>query len=1085
MRLGRADWQLWPTIAAVVVAGAVVTYRLPGAPLVPFWLSVSLFGGVWIAVDPRFGALQARMRRLLVMYAVLMPVALLSTQFAARRQATAAHLQYRGVQLELADSVSIGSGAVEVDIRFPTLSESQLPWRLALYRGESGWSVDAPVGAELVKIHTGDNDGAWSSSYEAVNGVVLEEDGDRAVVLGPEGQPVDTLVLRTDEGPRRLVTSRGPYGLDPPDGRIEHRYERMLDAGTRLGALPGDRPSDLLVDQLVRVQRIPADHAVGPSTVGWLGRATDRLPGGEGRRRVLVSATAPFRIADPAGPGAPEYPLRDSTRIEVRHDGGRWAFDVEVQRATALAREGLSVRFVRNPRPMDTPLPTGTSCPDGVACGLLSLRRLPTPIPHISLETAGFDGSRYGLLARLVDEDGGITAFLPRESMEVEEEGRGVSAIPVHAYAAEAADTLPTHLRPGYAVLVSSSSKLLDEPLPLLFAALGVFFLLLLVTVAAGASTPEAPPGAWEHRRWALVLGVNAVLSLLLVRLVFGARVSFFEPYLEAGLETAIGLVVASAVVCVGLLGWSGWAPRTLAFVKGHDSPRSAFRALVDGAPSALASFGTGMGGTRSALLLLGGLSAGFIFMTSPRALLFGAVCGTAVVGVWYAVAWVGAFSAPTHHTYPGSAFEVVQYSDWRTADPNRFPRAEAALALMALLWAVILIDVALGLLMLAIALLGARRLGGRGKELREALGTRTALMLGASTVALGVIAEVGSNGAVSAFLLVTLLVLLSVRFGRRLAADHAAGGRSSGGEQVGNVRTLALVLGPVVLLLPLALIDMGLLLVMILPIALAPLMAMGWRRLRLVHWGVVGVSALLLGLLVVRVLAPDLSALQASSEVGTEVKTERFEELQTIFGVRLPLIDGSMNRVAARAVAARAASQSAAEELLLWARPGPARDLLIPSIEQAWASRAYAASGAGGEGMGEAPVGLGIAEAVSYAENTFSVFVLYEHGFVAGAMVLLQYGLIAFAVLMILTATRESRDSQRAGQALFVAGVLIVVMPACYVALSNIGVLPITGQNMPFLGLNAWSDVTLCAAVIGVLMMGCMQTEMQAGGPV
>jgi hypothetical protein len=30
----------------------------------------------------------------------------------------------------------------------------------------------------------------------------------------------------------------------------------------------------------------------------------------------------------------------------------------------------------------------------------------------------------------------------------------------------------------------------------------------------------------------------------------------------------------------------------------------------------------------------------------------------------------------------------------------------------------------------------------------------------------------------------------------------------------------------------------------------------------------------------------------------------------------------------------------------------------------------------------------------------------------------------------------------------------------------------------MPFLGLNAWSDVTLCAGVVGILITGAIRTE-------
>jgi hypothetical protein len=49
-------------------------------------------------------------------------------------------------------------------------------------------------------------------------------------------------------------------------------------------------------------------------------------------------------------------------------------------------------------------------------------------------------------------------------------------------------------------------------------------------------------------------------------------------------------------------------------------------------------------------------------------------------------------------------------------------------------------------------------------------------------------------------------------------------------------------------------------------------------------------------------------------------------------------------------------------------------------------------------------------------------------------------------------------------------------VIPASYVALSNLGIVPITGQNMPFLGLNAWSDVALVAGAIGIIITGAMR---------
>jgi hypothetical protein len=204
--------------------------------------------------------------------------------------------------------------------------------------------------------------------------------------------------------------------------------------------------------------------------------------------------------------------------------------------------------------------------------------------------------------------------------------------------------------------------------------------------------------------------------------------------------------------------------------------------------------------------------------------------------------------------------------------------------------------------------------------------------------------------------------------------------------------------------------------------------------------------------------------------------RAERFEEMQSIFGMRF----GSLERAAARAVAAR--DQEAAEQLLVSARPGNARDLLLPSIEQAWASRAYAAAGPLGVGLGAAPIGRGIAEAVSYAENSYAVYVLHEHGVLGGVAVMLAYLTFAVAVMLLVRATPEPTESLRASRAMFLVAALVVTVPAVYVALSNVGAVPITGQNMPFLGLNSWSDVTLCAGVVGILVTGAIRTESGSG---
>jgi len=43
---------------------------------------------------------------------------------------------------------------------------------------------------------------------------------------------------------------------------------------------------------------------------------------------------------------------------------------------------------------------------------------------------------------------------------------------------------------------------------------------------------------------------------------------------------------------------------------------------------------------------------------------------------------------------------------------------------------------------------------------------------------------------------------------------------------------------------------------------------------------------------------------------------------------------------------------------------------------------------------------------------------------------------------------------------------VLWLALPAVYVAASNLALVPLTGQNMPFLGLNSWADVVLVSGL-------------------
>ena len=56
---------------------------------------------------------------------------------------------------------------------------------------------------------------------------------------------------------------------------------------------------------------------------------------------------------------------------------------------------------------------------------------------------------------------------------------------------------------------------------------------------------------------------------------------------------------------------------------------------------------------------------------------------------------------------------------------------------------------------------------------------------------------------------------------------------------------------------------------------------------------------------------------------------------------------------------------------------------------------------------------------------------------------------------------------------ALTVGGILWLTIPAVYVAASNLALVPLTGQNMPFLGLNSWADVVLVSGLATGLVLG------------
>jgi hypothetical protein len=737
------------------------------------------------------------------------------------------------------------------------------------------------------------------------------------------------------------------------------------------------------------------------------------------------------------------------------------------------------------------------SCQPGAACGAISLRRLPPPVAHIALDLAGFDPERFGLLGVVRVAGEGYEVVLPRQTLLVERGRPRPVAVPVTALG-QAEDAAADDDAPTYWVLLSATGEG-DNMLKVTLIGAGLALLLGALYSAVRTVSVRGSARLTLVQERAIAAGLTALLGLMLTRVTVGARVAFFDPFLERGIGTAVGLCVAIAVVIVGLLTWSAWLPPFMAGARSAFAGQVSPGRLLRGAwlwAERLGGEAVKPAGLQT--LAFAAPSLALLTLTTGAAPWQGLLTGAVVLLVWVCVAWVVAFTGSHFDTYERGAHSVVeQLSPPRpipAAPANsasfsatvrrlfvRVPELNIIVAFAALLVAHMLPRIALtaaaAVLIAALVVIVHRRRGtkhgGQPDHVAAAAGVAA---FGACIAALRLASE---NGSLGAFILVVFVALASVRIGRGVGARLEARARAS--SEVRGIEWLAealLLTTPLFLLLPLAGIDMGLVLVLVIPLGFATLLATGARAAgrRLV---VPAAAMLLLVLLGWQVVFPSLRPIRDAGSHAAQA--EAFDRMSTLAGARLPFLSTPLDRAAARSVATR--DRPLAEALLVAAGPGTARDLLVPSIEQIWGTRAYASAGLWGEGLGQAAIGgRGVAETVSYAENTFAVFVLAEHGAVGGMLVLALYGLLTIAVAVLILGRSGGTPSYRASRALFLVAALIVAIPACYVALSNVGVVPITGQNMPFLGLNAWSDVAICAGVIGILITGTLRGLEEAG---
>src|SRR6185437_15026514 len=444
-------------------------------------------------------------------------------------------------------------------------------------------------------------------------------------------------------------------------------------------------------------------------------------------------------------------------------------------------------------------------------------------------------------------------------------------------------------------------------------------------------STPASKRPLWAdaHCRRTTSAGAAVVLALLLARVIIGARVAFFAPFLARGIDTAVGMWVAIAIVVVGLLSWPAWVPPLLTGARAISNGQISLRRLVIGLVRFPVVAARGASSPRvRATTLFTVLALGFLGLARPGAVAGGVGAGIVVLLAWISLAWVAAFASPYFETFERGAWSVVEQlapsdrlastasagerkgwtgrlENWCTRIPELPIIAACLAAEVALLPGLAGPSLVGAIALLAAAVIVARR--RRSSGLVSALPDYWGALAGAMVFVV-VIASMrlrSENGSMAAFVLIVLVALVSVRIGRGVGARIDAAtrrGNGSRGDWSEVTLSSALLAGPLLLLAPLMAIDMGLFLVVVLPVGFATLLAAGrqvaGRRLA----APLAAFVLLFVLLTPRVLFPSVRAIRDADSHAS--RAAAFDDMTRLLGVRLPLVSKSMDRVAARSVA-------------------------------------------------------------------------------------------------------------------------------------------------------------------------------------
>ena len=971
------------------------------------------------------------------------------------RRQRSERLELLGVQLPSAPGRALTVGVDDsVDVRFERAADPTIRWRLALVPTSDGKvavremrGIDALQQQE--QLHSPakrllDWLGIRRRAWPHVWGAELSERSPQ-VRLSSEHR----FSFQRVDGRPVLIWNRVRLPLlqeengDPATEVRNRRLLARLRRGVRITELAWPHlPDFLLAPQLaLTLVSQPREKLGWSDPVGLLPRWEFRL----------TSIDSPLPV------------LERGDSLRVRAGGEEWVLSVDARRRSAYGASDLTVGFGRGPSPRLGWLPANEVCTPIDRCTLISSRSLPPTIPHFDIAGFGLDTARFSFLARVaaageqyvvVTPEREFTAATGEELLvPARSSGRDQAWYRFRVYKMESGE-LPSLLLTlaGLALMMIGAGVLITR-------SRRVRELLEQDTVAVNAA-------------WAIA---SLAVVLLGVRLALGYRVSYAAPYHARGADTAVGLWVVLTLLTTALLRWDAWGPRVLDwFYRVERSVRIHTRVPT------LAVAGHGW---RSVVPRSSGARRGWVPLLAGMGLVMyqrpGTVAGTIGVFSLTLLTWVLVeyLTAQRRSRRSVDTAGTVLSSEELEYDGARW--TALALIMFGIPLSVLVRDVALvmtmaitGLLLIAVVV---TRLGSRSPAVAADGSEAIASRWGAVTVVLLLLtalnlAMLWVEGPTLLFVGVFFLFLLAVRLGHHLGASLT---------RVHAARAIAVAGVLLAAMFLVVTIDFGLVLVVGLPLLVTLLLSVGIDRVPTRLAVAVGTLAVVGAFLAWPALSPD------AERLATEQTPHETDAAFASLGGPLRHVPGFADPVRRSVVRGLAAFHpDLLERVLARAGPSPAREEIVPALEQVWGGRAYSASGLAGHGLaGPTVIGRGVPTAVSDAENAFAVYLIAEHGFLGGLAVLAAYIVMAIVPLAVLWSIhralpRTDRPDDTA-IAVLVGGTLLITIPAAYVAASNLAMVPLTGQNMPFLGLNAWSDVAFVGGIITAILVVLLDTSL------